>query len=383
MARAREAVAWVLGRGGELALVALALALVVSQIAGGPVVLGFVETGSMRPVLEPGDGFVAVPAPAAGEIERGDVVVYRAEVIQGGGLTTHRVVGRTDGGYVTRGDANALTDQQTGEPPVARARIVSEVVRVGGSVLVLPRLGAVAAGLRGAVETVRLRLALLLGTGSLPGANAGLYAAGVAFALYLLDLARARRRGGRDRERSRDRSRETGIPGRTVLALSTVLLLVGLTLPMVVPSGTEGIEMVSANFASEQPTVVEAGGSDSHTRRLENGGLVPVRVFLTAETDHVAVQPRTVALGPREDANVTVTLAAPPETGAETQYVSHHRYLALLPASTLARLHAVHPWLPVVAIDALVGVPFYLVGRIVLGRGRVRGRARAGRARGR
>jgi signal peptidase len=71
----------------------------------------------MEPTLNAGGGFVAVPAAVAGLIEAGDVIVYEAEETQGGGLTTHRVVGETDRGFI-RGGPNPLTDQDSDEPPV-------------------------------------------------------------------------------------------------------------------------------------------------------------------------------------------------------------------------------------------------------------------------
>ena len=43
---------------------------------GRPVFLTYVETGSMEPTLEPGDGFVAIPAELAGPIDEGDVIVF-------------------------------------------------------------------------------------------------------------------------------------------------------------------------------------------------------------------------------------------------------------------------------------------------------------------
>ena len=103
--------------------------------------LSYVNSGSMSPALSTGDGFVAVPAPVADDPEPGDVVVYRSETIEAGELVTHRVVGETDDGYVTRGDANPVTDQQAGEPPVTRDRIVAQALSVDGDVVALPGLG--------------------------------------------------------------------------------------------------------------------------------------------------------------------------------------------------------------------------------------------------
>ncbi|MFW5900858.1 MAG: S26 family signal peptidase, partial [Halodesulfurarchaeum sp.] len=39
-------------------------------------------------------------------------------------------------------------------------------------------------------------------------------------------------------------------------------------------------------------------------------------------------------------------------------------------------LYAIHHWLPIVAIDVLLGGGLYLIGWLVLGRGRVRPRQR-------
>ena len=79
--------------------------------------------------------------------------------------------------------------------------------------------------------------------------------------------------------------------------------------------------------------------------------------------------------------NATLTLSAPPETGYYRQYVVEHRYLLLLPRSTIRSLYEVHPWLPILAIDALLGVPFYLIGVSLMGTGRFRSRSRDGPSR--
>jgi signal peptidase len=69
-----------------------------------------------------------------------------------------------------------------------------------------------------------------------------------------------------------------------------------------------------------------------------------------------------------------VTITALPETGVYRMYLTEHRYLGLLPTPLIKQLHGVHPWLPVVVIDAVVAVPFYLAGMALLGRGRLRSR---------
>jgi len=45
----------------QVAAVLVVASLIVGQYLGQPVLLSYVETGSMQPVLSPGDGFIAIP----------------------------------------------------------------------------------------------------------------------------------------------------------------------------------------------------------------------------------------------------------------------------------------------------------------------------------
>lgn len=356
-------------RAAQAGVVVLLLALVTGQLLGQPVLFAFVETGSMAPTLDAGDGFVAVPAAVAGPVEPGDVVTYRAETVDGGGLTTHRVVERTDQGYVTRGDANPFTDQSAGEPPVKNAQVVAVAWRPGGSVLVLPAFGAVVDGIRDIVGGLQRAVASLVGASALLGPSGVWWlVAGFSAVLYLVDLF-ATEEISRDSERRTDR--ESGRDARALLAGFALLLVAGATVAMVAPAGTTEYEIVSAEFESEQPTIVRAGNATTLTQPVRNTGIVPVRVYVATESGGVTVRPERFALGSGDTRNVTVTAQAPPETGLYRQFVTEHRYLLVLPSSVLDTLYAAHPWLPLLAVDAVIGVGFYLLGRVVVGRGRV------------
>jgi signal peptidase len=360
-------------RAVELLAVIVVLSLVVGQALGTPVGLSYVETGSMEPTLEPGDGFVAVPAELAGPVEEGDVVVFRAQEIQGGGLTTHRVVGETERGYVTRGDANPFTDQDGDEPPVKEAQVVAVAFQPGGQVVAIPGLGAAVEGTQAALETVQRVLAGLFGTRALLGAQGLAYLFFAVTALWYV-VGEWRAREGRDRDRSR--SRTAGLDPRLIAAAFALLLVAGATAAMVAPAGTQEYTIVSAAFESEQPTVIPTGESNDIPYRVPNGGFVPVVAYLEPASDGVDATPEQVRVPPRSVANATLTLQAPPETGAYRRYVVEHRYLAVLPTSTIDALYRVHPWAPIVVIDALLGVPFYVGSVALLGRGRVRRRSR-------
>ena len=361
----------------ELLAVVVVLSLVLGQALGTPVGLSYVETGSMEPTLEPGDGFVAIPTELAGPVEEGDVVVFRAEEIQGGGLTTHRVVGETERGYVTKGDANPFTDQDGGEPPVKEPQVVAVALQVGGSVVAIPGLGTVVGGVQTVLSTVQRHLAALLGTRSLLGAQGLAYLFfGVTLAWYVVGAWRDRGSTGRDRSRTRER--DAGVDPRLFAAGFALLLVAGATAAMVAPAGSQQFGVVSAEFDSEDPTVIPTGESSTLTYRVPNGGVLPVVAYLEPGSEGVAVEPRRVRVAGGETVDASVSLRAPPETGYYRRYVVEHRYLAVLPPSTIDALYGVHPWAPIVAIDALLGLPFYLAGARLLGRGRVRRRDRDG-----
>ena len=365
----------VLALGLELLLVLAVVSLLAGQLLGQPVLLSYVETGSMAPTMEPGDGFVAVPSAVAGEVEEGDVITFRAEEIQGGGLTTHRVVGETERGYVTRGDANPFTDQDGGEPPVKEAQIVAKALQVGGTVVVLPNLGTVVVGIQDVISGAQRWLAATFGTRSLLGPQGLTYLLLAASALaYVLDLVLG---DDRNERRERTRSRDDGVSTRLVMVALAVLVVSTATAAMVVPAGTQEFGVVSAEFESERPTTIRQGESSTLPYGVPNAGLVPVHVYFDS-SDGVAVDSEYVYVGSRGEATVDLTLTAPPETGYYRFFLTEHRYLAVLPAPVVDALYRVHPWLPIVVIDALLGGTMYLVGMTVVGTGRVRSRSRDG-----
>jgi signal peptidase len=367
-------------RSGELLVVLVVLALLAGQFLGQPVLLAFVETGSMEPTLEPGDGFVAIPAQLTGPPEAGDVVTFRAEELQGGGLTTHRIVGETERGYITQGDANPFTDQDGEEPPVKRAQIVAVAWAPGGSVVVVPALGTVVQAVQGSLAFVQRNLAGLVGSRALLGTQGIAYLLFAVTGLYYL-VGELRSSNARGRSRNRSRSRTSGLDPRLVTLALTLLLVGGMTAAMVGPAGQQQYGVVSAEFESERPTVIPMGESKTIPYPVGNGGFVPVYAYVEPASEGVSVGPERLYVERGEIRNASVTLSAPPQTGYYRRFVVEHRYLALLPVSVIDALHDVHPWAPIVAVDLTVAVPYYLLSVALLGRGRIRQRTRETRTR--
>jgi len=348
----------------QAAVALFVVAIVAGQMLGYPVLLGFVETGSMQPTLEPNDGFVAIPTPLAGPIEEGDVVTFRAEEIQGGGLTTHRVVGERDGGYVTRGDHNPFTDQQGGEPPVPRDEVLAVALQVGGEVVVLPDVGVAVAATRSVFGAVGDALGLDGG----PTQLATVLFATLAGA-FLLDELLATPEDARPERRSANR--EAGYDAGRLLLAGVALVLLVATLSMTLPSGVEAVTYDSVEPERSSGGGIPAGGERAVPLEFSNGGYVPTVVFLDTP-DGAPLTSEALVLGPRERASVNVTVSAPSDPGRYEQRVVQRRYVGVLPVSVLRALNAVHPWLAVAAVDAFVGSVLFVAGRFLLGRGRLR-----------
>ncbi|TKX63474.1 signal peptidase I [Halorubrum sp. ASP1] len=363
----------------QAAAVLVVVSLVVGQFLGQPILLSYVETGSMQPTLSPGDGFVAIPAQIAGGIGPGDVVTFDAQEIQGGGLTTHRVVEETERGYITRGDNNPFTDQDGGEPVVQDADVVAKALQVGGGVVVIPHLGTVAMGFQSALQSVQTWLAVTFGVRSFQGTQGLAYIVfGLSIVAYAVDWYLDA--GSRDRE-SRDRSRDDGTSVFAILGVLALVLMATATAAMVVPGGTQEYGVVSAEFESENPTVIERGTSQEIEYVVPNAGLVPVYAYVTPASPGVDVEPQRLAVGSRGEASTTVTLSAPDETGYYRLFVVEHRYLAVLPSGVVDELYGVHPWAPLVAINGLLGGGIVGIGLLLLRGEPARIRSRGSRER--
>jgi signal peptidase len=358
-------------RGVEGLVVVVAVALLAGQALGQPVLLGYVRTGSMQPALAPGDGFVALPPAVVDDPEPGDVIVYRAQQVNGGGLTTHRVVRETERGYVTRGDANPFTDQAAGEPPVHEPQVAAVGLRVGGKLVAVPGLGTAVTAVRDATEGIRRRApdGLLIGVGV-----AGLFA--------LLAGGHGGSRGRtpvRERSGGHGRGRSLRFGARELVLVFGAVVLATATASMVLPLGPTEYEVVSSEADLPGPGVIQTGETETAAYRVRGGSLLPTRYYLVPASDGVRIPGESAAgvVPPGETASVAVRLSAPPDIGYYRRYVAEHRYPLALPRPVVDALYALNPLAPVVVLDTILAAPFALVARLLGGRARSRGSAGA------
>lgn len=345
----------------SILLFVVLLAVVAGQLLGIPLGVAFVETGSMAPTMEPGDGFVALPPTLLGGVSEDDVVTFDAEIIQRGRLTTHRVVSETSEGYVTRGDANPFTDQQNGEPPVSRDRIAAEALQINGQVVVIPNLGDYVKFVRAVFASVGARFGLSVD-------QVIVFALVASLAAYILDESDTTG----ERETDRSTGRTTGFSGYLLIGGAVAFMLATSTLTMAAASGATALPYNSAEPGGGSQGGIPAGTTQNGSVELQNGGLVPMTAVLSTDDPNATLAAERVYLGPRSTRTVNVSITAPATPGRYEVTVERRQYLAVLPGWVLSELSAASHWLAVATVDLLLALGVGALGVRLVGMGRIR-----------
>jgi signal peptidase len=311
------------------------------------------------------------------------VVVFRAQRLGGGGPTTHRIIEQTDRGYITQGDNNNAPDQAGTEPPVQREQIIGQALQVRGHLVVLPGVGLIGqAGEDGSgtiqqfVEVASWRL----GSDGLPSLGVTQLLFGALVFLYLGEVARERLGGPRSERPNRTRQRERS-DGQddfhTILLILTAIVVIALTAAMVIPGGAQQRGVVASQTTT--PGTVDPGSTVEFSHGIGNSDVIPMTVILESGGG-LTLDRRQISLSRGEIANVSLTASVPQSIGYHRFFITEHWYLPVLPTELTVALHGIHPWFPIVIINAMVALPYYLFGRWVLSGGtpvRTRSRERA------
>lgn len=333
-------------------LVTIAVVLVVGQLLGQPILLGYVATGSMEPTIAVGDGFIAIPPMLAGGVSSGDVITYEAKSLDGGGATTHRVVNETDSGYITRGDANSFTDQAAGEPPVNDAQIYAVALQIDGEVITLPSLGAAATAVQNGVRSITDTI----GAGS--GAQIGVLTSGFGMVLIALTLGYGAVTSDTKRKTSRSTRRSNVVTGKVIIGALVVILLLPLMTSMVLPSGTSTVDLLSVSTSStDSSTRIPAGETAELPYTVENTQYVPKVVIIEPASSSIDIGNSPLAVSHGESSTADVKVTAPTETGTFARSYTQHHYFHLLPIPVIQLLHAIHPLVAKVTISLLATTP--------------------------
>lgn len=282
-----------------------------------PIHFSYVYSDSMAPTLHQNDAYLVYETD---DVAVGDVIVFRSRATDS--YVTHRVVGDTPAGYVTKGDGNPSTDQAAGYDHVQDAAIVGRVITVGGSPVRIPWVGW-------GIAVIRSNhwLVLALAAGAL-----------------LVHASRS----APDTARSITRVEDVVRP----LFLAALLTTVALS----VTAGQEtDLSYVAVEGNVDGPRTVQVGQGSTETVRLTRPGIPGTTVVATGEG--VAVTNRTANATTIEYA---IHIPPPTEPGPHGGTLTVTRYPAVLPRSVLTGLHAIHPVASGIATGVVLLAPVYL-----------------------
>lgn len=288
-----------------LVVIVVLLALLATATTAAPVRVRAMNGDAMAPTIGPDDAYLVVDAET---VEVGDVVVFLSP--ETGAFETRRVVGQTEAGYLTQGDARDATDQSAGRSPVPRSGIVGEVATLNGELAVLPGLG-------GPVSFASQRSLLLL----------------VLVAL-LAGLLVVR---GRHDHRRHDPDRNVWRVRDVAIAVFVAALIASLALTPLTAASYQ-VTFMATDDGGETRYAVPVGEPVTRTLEIPLEPTPFTRLVLEAEG-------ATVEDWERRDDGLAVTVTVPPAaaTGPQPAVLSVFPYPAVLPRPALESLHALHP----------------------------------------
>jgi len=309
-------------RTASLILLGLGVAVVISGVL--PVQLLYASSGSMEPAISEGDLYVVIDT---GRVTPGDIIAFESQRFDE--LVTHRVVDRADAGYITKGDANPSTDQQSGHQPVTDETILGEVLTVAGQPVIVPGIGPTIAFLH---------------------ANRVIIILGLIAVAFLPELLRT----GRTPSRPERRVKRVGDLIHPLLTVAVVGSF------FVIYWGSSQHDMTYVATAGQSAAAHTVPVGESVVRSLSLDFYVPPLTTVIVDADGVSIIERSVT---GSTAQLRVQLPARPTPGPIHTRIAVRAYPATLPRGVLAALDDIH-W-TVAALGSMLPVFGPVIGLYV------------------
>lgn len=282
-----------------------------------PVFASYVYSGSMSPTLNRGDLFFINPL--ARDPDVGDVVVFRL----GEKWTVHRVVAEVNGGYVTKGDANAGTDQMNGAPLITKRDIAGKVLTLNGKPLKVR-------GVEGYLNS---------------GGNIKLFLSVLMIVLGVILFTSGEEKIRRSRKRH-----YLKIKFKSLYMLFAVFFLIMLSISMFLSWKVIPVEYAVTEAGSVREGWYAPGEDFSMTVTVKNGNFYPMVYYITTAGHITNGEVRPFSLSSGEERKLTFFIDTPQETALYRDSVKVYGYMPLLPGSVMELLYSISPRLPVFAL---------------------------------
>ncbi|MDR7239079.1 signal peptidase I [Neobacillus drentensis] len=322
------------------------IAAVGSAITKKPVLLTVIRSNSMYPVWERGDMVVIDNLNLDENISKGDIVFFKAKKgsLATKGWIAHRIIGgNAEEGFITKGDANKYSDQESDDTgPIERKWIGGRAMVVGKSPMVLDKIGYLSLWMEEYQSNPLL----------LPG-----------FALILgIIIAIGELKTGKKR---RKKSKSKG------MEQSLIYFIGGLSISIIV-GGTmisSGHTLNQSYEVSEQSQGVIMGSDvgilkvgDTVSRPLseiKNEGVFPLIAAITTNDKQVKLSHNKLTLSKGQQINAIYTVNAE-HPGKYKATIKVGLFYPLLPSSLVYFFAKKSYWLALISVSIVPGLPLII-----------------------
>ncbi len=299
--------------------------IVMGSLAGAlvdrPVFISYAYSGSMTPTISKGDVFFIDPFSRNPRI--GDIIVFNAD----GKWTVHRVVAIVDDGYITKGDNNVATDQQSKKiPPIKHSQIGGKVITFRGKPIVIRGAGNyLQNNLSNQTKMILAGILIILGT--------------IAFTSE-----------GNHGIRRKKKSKVMVIKFKTLYILASIFLLIMVASSMFVSWQIFPIEYTVTSAGGLREGWHLPGSVFTQNITVRNMNFYPMVYYISAKKPVIEISQYNFQLNRREKRNIVITIKSPEKTSVYSTKVTVNSYLPLLPRAVNTKLYKIHPIAPVLAI---------------------------------
>ncbi|MHB1484144.1 MAG: signal peptidase I [Saccharofermentanales bacterium] len=342
----------------DIALYTLAAILLItsvnSLIWNKPVLFSVVRSGSMNPVLKRGDMIILnnlsknsnenVSSPD--EVGIGDIVVFKAQTgeLASQGYIVHRIVGGSlSEGYITKGDANEYTDQESGSVLIKRDWIVSKVAGNGENPVHIPLLGYPAIWMDSLRANQYILPLIILILAAVIGAS---------------QIKSGRKKNGKKSKHQSDKKYGmqliyflSGLIISIIMAANMITISQRITFPYEVSDKDRGI------ISGSSVGIIKTGDEiNLPLARLKNSGFLPITAVITTKDEQLNLSHDLIRLNNGDELATLLNLKAK-NPGTYEAVINIGLFYPLLPGKTIYFLANKSYWLALTVISLIPGLP--------------------------
>lgn len=305
-----------------IALSFLAISLI-GFILDRPVLVSYVTSNSMKPTLNKGDLFLINPFSKGGQ---GEIIVFKMN----GRWTVHRVYAVTAEGYITKGDNNIATDQQSSGDVVKREDVIGTVVTIFGKPVKVPYVGEYIEEISKSVKN--------------------LYIAIIAIVIGAILMT-----SGKEKRRKNNKKKIIKIKYKTLYAIASTIMLAVFLITIIATWGNVGFSYTSTLAGGQREGWYLPNTEFDKTVTIKNKALYPMYYILNPKMGEISIDNTEFVLMRNEKEDVNVRVKVPSDTKIYYAQIEVYSYPLLLPSDTIKSAWKISPYLPLALLSLEIG----------------------------